>query len=278
MKKILITGGNGQLGHSFSSIYQKEYNILSLGRDKLDITNKDEILKVIEAFEPDIILNCAAMTDVDGCEDNPIIAETINVLGIKNLLDVFKGFFIHISTDYVFDGKKGPYKESDIPNPINMYGKTKLFGEEIVKNNSNQWVILRTNVLFGLASKASFVSWVVNSLKENKEIFVVNDQINNPIWINDFAKIIDLVISNNLKGLFHVGSNTFCSRYEFANMIAEVFNLKKEKIHPISTKSLNQKAERPLKSGLISNKLLSKIQSGNIDLKKSLRELKNIFD
>lgn len=278
MKKILITGGDGQLGRSFSSNYQEKYNILSLGRDSLDITNEEQISKVIKEFQPNIILNCAAMTDVDGCEDNPIIAETINVLAIKNLLDVFKGFFIHISTDYVFDGKKGPYKESDIPNPINMYGKTKLFGEEIVKNNSNQWVILRTNVLFGLASKASFVSWVVNSLKENKEIFVVNDQINNPIWINDFAKIIDLVISNNLKGLFHVGSNTFCSRYEFANMIAEVFNLKKGKIHPISTKSLNQKAERPLKSGLISNKLLSKIQSGNIDLKKSLRELKNIFD
>lgn len=278
MKKILITGGDGQLGRSFSSNYQEKYNILSLGRDSLDITNEEQILKVIKEFQPNIILNCAAMTDVDGCEDNPIIAETINALAIKNLLDVFKGFFIHISTDYVFDGKKGPYKESDIPNPINMYGKTKLFGEEIVKNNSNQWVILRTNVLFGLASKASFVSWVVNSLKENKEIFVVNDQINNPVWINDFAKIIDLVISNNLKGLFHVGSDTLSSRYEFANMIAEVFNLKKGKIHPISTESLNQKAGRPLKSGLISNKLLLKIQSDNIDLKKSLRELKNIFD
>lgn len=278
MKKILITGGDGQLGRSFSSNYQEKYNILSPGRDSLDITNEEQILKVIKEFQPNIILNCAAMTDVDGCEDNPIIAETINALAIKNLLDVFKGFFIHISTDYVFDGKKGPYKESDIPNPINMYGKTKLFGEEIVKNNSNQWVILRTNVLFGLASKASFVSWVVNSLKENKEIFVVNDQINNPVWINDFAKIIDLVISNNLKGLFHVGSDTLSSRYEFANMIAEVFNLKKGKIHPISTESLNQKAGRPLKSGLISNKLLLKIQSDNIDLKKSLRELKNIFD
>ena len=278
MKKILITGGDGQLGNCFSSMFDEKYNLLRPPEQEFDITNINQVKTIIKKYNPEIIINCAAITDVDGCEDNPIIAENINALAIKNLLDVFKGFFIHISTDYVFDGKKGPYKESDIPNPINMYGKTKLFGEEIVKNNSKQWVILRTNVLFGLTSKASFVSWVVDSLKENKEIFVVDDQINNPIWINDFATIIDLVISNNLKGLFHVGSNTFCSRYEFANMIAEVFNLKKGKIHPISTKSLNQKAERPLKSGLISNKLLSEIKSGEVDLKKSLKELKNIFD
>ena len=125
-----------------------------------------------------------------------------------------------------------------------------------------------------LHQRLALLVGVVNSLKENKEIFVVNDQINNPIWINDFAKIIDLVIANDLRGLFHVGSDRFCSRYEFANMIAEIFNLKKGRINPISTKSLNQKAERPLKSGLISNKLLSEIKSGEIDLKKSLKELK----
>ena len=278
MKKILITGGNGQLGNCFSLMFNKKYNLLTLSKTEFDITSTEKIRTIIKKHNPEIIINCAAMTDVDGCEDNPILAENINALAIKNLLNIFKGLFIHISTDYVFDGKEGPYKESDIPNPINVYGKTKYVGEEIVTHHSKQWVILRTNVLFDLASKASFVSWVVNSLRENKEIFVVNDQINNPIWINDFAKIIDLVIANDLRGLFHVGSDTLCSRYEFAKMIAEVFNLKKGKIYPISTESLGQNAKRPLKSGLIPNKLLSEIKLENIDLKKSLRELKNKFD
>ena len=278
MKKILITGGSGQLGNCFSLMFNKKYNLLTLPKTEFDITNTEKIRTIIKEHNPEIIINCAAMTDVDGCEDNPILAENINVLAIRDILNIFKGLFIHISTDYVFDGKKGPYKEDDIPNPINVYGKTKYVGEEIVTHHSKQWVILRTNVLFDLASKASFVSWVVNSLRENKEIFVVNDQINNPIWINDFAKIIDLVIANDLRGLFHVGSDTLCSRYEFAKMIAEVFNLKKGKIYPISTESLDQNAKRPLKSGLIPNKLLSEIKLENIDLKKSLRELKNKCD
>ena len=215
------------------------------------------------------------MTDVDGCENNPEIAEKVNALSIKSMLEIFQGFFVHISTDYVFDGKEGPYKEEDNVNPISIYGKTKLLGEEIIIKNSKQWAILRTNVLFGIDSKASFVNWVVNSLKFDKDINVVDDQINNPIWINDFATIIDLVISNNINGLFHIGSDTFCSRYEFAHMIAEIFDLKKEKIHPITTESLNQIALRPLKSGLISKKLLSKLGIKNINLKKSLFSIKN---
>ena len=159
MKKILITGGDGQLGNCFSSMFGEKHKLLRPPEQEFDITNINQVKTIIKKYNPEIIVNCAAITDVDGCENNPILAKNINALAIKNLLDVFKGFFIHISTDYVFDGKEGPYKEGDIPNPINIYGKTKLFGEEIVKNHSKQWIILRTNVLFGLASKASFVSW-----------------------------------------------------------------------------------------------------------------------
>ena len=275
MKKVLVTGAEGQLGKCFSENFKEKYHILNPSEIDFDITDQQKVKHFIEKYNPDIILNCAAMTDVDGCENNPKTAERINALSVKNMLEFFQGFFIHISTDYVFDGKDGPYKEEDIVNPISIYGKTKLLGEEVVIKNSKQWAILRTNVLFGIDAKASFVNWVVNSLKLDKDINVVDDQINNPIWINDFAKILDLVISNNINGLFHIGSDTFCSRYEFAHMIAEVFDLKKEKIHPITTKSLNQIAPRPLKSGLISKKLLSKLGIKDIDLKKSLFDIKN---
>ena len=275
MKKILVTGSEGQLGRCFSSFFKEKYTILNPSEVDFDITDQNKVKNFLKKYNPDIILNCAAMTDVDGCENNPEIAEKVNALSIKSMLEIFQGFFVHISTDYVFDGKEGPYKEEDNVNPISIYGKTKLLGEEIIIKNSKQWAILRTNVLFGIDSKSSFVNWVVNSLKFDKDINVVDDQINNPIWINDFATIINLVISNNINGLFHIGSDTFCSRYKFAHMIAEVFDLKKEKIHPITTKSLNQIAPRPLKSGLISKKLLSKLGIKSIDLKKSLFSIKN---
>ena len=275
MKKILVTGSEGQLGRCFSSFFKEKYTILNPSEVDFDITDQNKVKNFLKKYNPDIILNCAAMTDVDGCENNPEIAEKVNALSIKSMLEIFQGFFVHISTDYVFDGKEGPYKEEDNVNPISIYGKTKLLGEEIIIKNSKQWAILRTNVLFGIDSKSSFVNWVVNSLKFDKDINVVDDQINNPIWINDFATIIDLVISNNINGLFHIGSDTFCSRYEFAHMIAEIFDLKKEKIHPITTESLNQIALRPLKSGLISKKLLSKLGIKNINLKKSLFSIKN---
>jgi dTDP-4-dehydrorhamnose reductase len=275
MKRILITGADGQLGSCFSSIFKEKYEILNPSEIEFDITDKNKIDNFIKIYAPEVIINCAAMTDVDGCEDNIESAEQINALSIKNILSNFEGFFLHISTDYVFDGGKGPYKEDDITNPINIYGKTKLLGEEIVRNNSKKWAIIRTNVLFGIESKASFVSWVVNSLALNKPINVVDDQINNPIWINDFAKILDLVIAHDINGLFHIGSNTFCSRYDFAYLIAEVFNLDKNNIHPISTESLKQKAKRPLKSGLISKKLLLKLGIEDIDLKQSLINLRN---
>ena len=270
MKKILITGGSGQLALSFYSMFQKKYQIYNLSKKQCDITKTNQIEDALHKYNPDIILHCAAMTNVDGCEEDPILAENINSLSIKKILGLFKGHFIYISTDYVFDGVNGPYKETDNPNPINIYGKTKLLGEKIIQNSSKNWTIIRTNVLFEYNSKASFLSWVIDSLNQDKNIDVVDDQFNNPVWVNDFSNIIDLVITNNIEGLFHVGSNKIYSRYEFAIMIAKIFGLSDKKINPIKTKNLNQKAMRPLNSGLIFDKLSAKIDLEKIDLEKSL--------
>ena len=275
MQKILITGGDGQLGRSFSSNYQEKYNILSLGRDSLDITNEEQISKVIKEFQPSIILNCAAMTDVDNAERNPTLANKINSLSIKKVLELFNGLFIQISTDYVFDGKDGPFTENALTNPINSYGKSKLAGEKIIQENSNNWIIVRTNVLFDMNSQASFVSWVISSLKINKKINVVDDQINNPVFTDDLSNMIDMFINKDMRGIYHVGSDTLCSRYEFAQMIGRTWNLNIDNIYPIKTHSLKKKiktyiADRPMKSGLISN-----FDLPTISLKKSLKKIRD---
>lgn len=274
MQKILITGAGGQLGVQLVLRLSYKYKVISLHKNDLDITDENNVKIMIQKHNPDIIINCAAMTDVDGCEQNPKAAKNINGLSIKNILKNFKKHFIHISSDYVFDGENGPYDEEDITNPINIYGQTKLIGEEITTKYSTNWTILRSNVLFDLKSKASFVSWVINSLENNKDIFVVNDQINNPISINNFAFIIEKVILGNIKGLFHVGSDTYCSRYEFAKIICKVFKLNTDKIHSVSTEFLNQKAKRPLKSGLKMDKLCKTINIDKINLEASIKELK----
>jgi len=275
MKNILITGGDGQLGNSFSSIYKEKYNILCLGKDLLDITKKNEVSHIIKKFHPDILLNCAAITNVDSAEKYPDIANDVNALSIKNILRLFDGLFIQISTDYVFDGKDGPFTEDAPTNPINHYGESKLYGEKIVKENAKDWLIIRTNVLFDLDSKASFLSWVINSLKINKQIHVVDDQINNPVFTDDLSHMIDILITKDMRGIYHIGSDTLCSRYEFAQMIGEVWNLNINNISPIKTNHLKKKIEtyianRPMNSGLISN-----FDLPNISLKNSLEKIRN---
>ena len=266
MKKILLTGAFGQLGTSLCNVLLN-HSLLATGRIiiskeeyqtlELDITNQKQIKEIINYYRPDIIIHLAAMTDVDGCEKNPETAFDINVKATENLLASFRGKFIYISTDYVFDGENGPYKEDDKVNPVSVYGKTKLYGEDLVRNSDTNWVILRSNVIFSFQerTKASFIDWVVDSLKNKKSISVVDDQWNNPTCTIDLAEVISKIIEKDLDGLYHYGGGDLLNRFEFAKMIATTFKLKEELIEPISTKSLNQLALRPLKSGLCTSKI-----------------------
>lgn len=256
MKKILITGGSGQLAQSFKLLFKHEYNLSVLDKKLFDITDPKIVEKTLVKERPDIVINCAAMTNVDGCENDSENAYLINGLAIENFVKFFDGLFIQLSTDYVFDGIDGPYLESSETNPISIYGKSKLLGEEIVKKNFKNFLIIRTNVLFDLNQKASFLDWIIKSLSNNQKINVVNDQINNPVWTYDLSKTINFLINNNMNGIFHVGSDILCSRYKFAKMIAGVWGFDMVNILPISTIDLFSQldgyvADRPLKSGLI---------------------------
>ena len=284
MKKILITGAFGQLGTSLCKVLSNE-SILAAGRViistkkykciELDITNQRKVAEIISNYKPDIIIHLAAMTDVDRCEKTPEIAFDVNVKATENLLTSFKGKFIYISTDYVFDGEKGPYFEDDKVNPMSVYGKTKLYGENLVQQSDIDWVILRSNIIFSYSdrTKASFVNWVVDSLKKRQVITVVDDQWNNPTWTNDLAKVISKIIEKDINGLYHYGGRDYLNRLEFAKMIASTFGLDGSLIKPITTSELNWLAQRPLKSGLYTNKIELDLGIEALPIQKALDEM-----
>ena len=267
--RILITGAFGQLGHALKSVLSKKsnYELICTGRRikkgqegiPLDIRNQVALKEIINTTAPDILINLASMTNVDACELNPKLAGEINVAGLQHICDSFKGKIIHLSTDYVFDGTSGPYKEDDPLNPISIYGKTKLASEHILLEKNIKNLVIRGNVLYDYSphTSASFLNWVVSSLKNNQEIKVVEDQYNNPTWTRSMSDIIELSIENDLEGIVHWGDSVHISRYEFAKLIAKKFSLNDSLIKPVLTSELNQPARRPLQSGLSTEKLVN---------------------
>jgi dTDP-4-dehydrorhamnose reductase len=229
-----------------------------------DISNRNEIKKVVYDFCPDFIINSAAFTNVDLSETERESAWKINVKGVEYLIEtsrVLDAHLIHISTDYIFDGKDGPYLENHTPNPLGYYARTKLASENVLKVSGIKYTILRTNVLYGTAkhSRPDFVKWVVDSLKASKKINIVTDQINNPTFIDDLVQAINSIVEFRKEGIYNIGGEKFLSRYDFALMIADFFNLDKSLIIKTKTDELNQLARRPLKSGLITIKAQSEL-------------------
>ena len=270
--RILITGAFGQLGYALQTTLSKnsDYELICTGRNILegqegipiDIRNQVGLKEVINSTSPDLVVNLAAMTNVDACEKNPKLAGEINVAGLQHICDSFSGKIIQLSTDYVFDGKAGPYKEEDQVCPVSIYGKTKLASEHILLDSNLNNLVVRGNVLYDYSShtNASFLNWVVLSLKEGKEIKVVEDQYNNPTWTRSMADIIYLCISNDINGIIHWGDADYLSRYDFSKIIAEKFSLDSSLITPILTEELDQIATRPLRSGLIADKLINMLE------------------
>ncbi|MFQ6618721.1 MAG: SDR family oxidoreductase [Fidelibacterota bacterium] len=271
-KKILVTGCHGLLGQKVIYELIPDYEVLGTGLQKnsfikedsfkyakMDITDRDEVLRVVRSFSPDVIINTASFTEVDRCEIEKDRCWKVNVGGIEHLLSASRKIgskIIHISSDYVFDGTKGPYTEADRPNPINYYGKSKLASENILRGENRNYSIIRTIVLYGMGvlKRLNFAVWVIDSLKRGKQIKVVNDQFSNPTLADNLAECIRRVIQLDAEGLFHFGGADLVDRCTFALRIAEYFNLNSDLIEPVGTSSLNQIAKRPLKSGLVEAK------------------------
>ncbi len=271
-KKILITGSLGQLGSALFYTLSKDFNVLGTSRRstqdqnirEMDVSVGKEVESIFNEFNPDIVINCAAYTNVDASEINKELAYNVNVKGLRNIIQNSQPstYIIQISSDYVYDGKKPPYIESDHTYPINYYGKTKLEAENILRGSNRDYLILRPNVLYSnqLNSKANFFAWVYNQLNANKLIKVVNDQISNPTYINDMVKIVFQGILMNYSGILNVGSEDSLSRYDFAVSIAKIFNFNINLIESVTTTYLQENmdtyiAKRPLDNTLIVNKM-----------------------
>lgn len=286
MKKILITGSNGQLGHALNKYYKShnDYEIYNTDINNLDITNLEEVEKKISEINPDIVINCAAYTNVSGCEQDIDKAYLINSDGPKNLSIVAKKHdivLVHISTDYVFNGEKNfPYEEDDLTNPQSMYGKTKLAGEKAVISNMYKYFIVRTSWLYG--EGANFVRTMMRFAEENKEVNVVNDQIGSPTNADDLAIAIVALLNTNEYGVYHATGNGTCSWYEFASFI---FNTMKSNVtlKSVSTEDYPSQVNRPRYSVLNNNKLYNvthiRLPEWQVSAKKYvLEEMKKMKD
>jgi len=268
MKRILITGVNGLLGQAIINVFKRKYIILMTGQEEesyilkseweyrqLDITRSQDCKDTIQDFSPDVVINAASYTNVDACEKKKELCWNINVKGVENLANLCRRFdlhFIHYSTDYVFDGKNGPYSETDQPLPIGYYGKSKLASENVLNQIGCPSSIIRTCVLYGNGNrvKKNFFLWVLDNLRSNKKITVVTDQFNNPTLAEDLALGTKLTVDKSILGLFHMGGTAYINRYEFAVAIANVFTFPEALVIPITTNELKQLAPRPCKGGL----------------------------
>lgn len=256
--KYLITGGTGQLGYDIVKelISRGKLEYIAPTTKEMNITNKDEVEKVILDYKPNVIFHCAAYTAVDKAEEDRENCYNVNVNGTKNIVEVAKKInakVVYISTDYVFDGtKEGIYEIDDKTNPINYYGYTKLMGEKEVQQ-LNDYLIVRISWVFGINGK-NFVKTMLNLADTKDEISVVSDQIGSPTYTKDLSKLLLDMIENNKKGLFFATNEDFCSWYEFAEYIFKINNIN-IKLNKILTKDYKTLAKRPLNSKLSKNKL-----------------------
>ena len=264
-KKYLITGYKGQLGYDIARelIERGETNILAIDKDEMDITDRNQVMKVVKDFNPDVIFHCAAWTAVDKAEEMEELVYQVNVEGTKNLTDAsieVGAKFVYISTDYVFDGTKdGLYTESDIPSPKSIYGKTKFLGEEEARRNPNHF-IGRISWVFGINGK-NFVKTMLELSEKYDELKVVDDQIGSPTYTVDLAKLLVEMVQTEKYGTYHINNDGYCSWAEFAKYIMEC-NGKDTKIKFVSTeeyyegKDMSKIAYRPRNSKLDKSKLV----------------------
>ena len=279
--KFFITGVNGQLGYDVKrELLERGYtDILAPTRVDLDITNEDAVKRMIREYRPSVIFHCAAYTAVDKAEEEQEKCYQVNVLGTKYLTEAAKEVgakIIYISTDYVFDGtKEGLYQIEDKVNPVNYYGKTKYLGENFIRKYDNH-IIVRISWVFGINGK-NFIRTMLNLAESHKELNVVCDQIGSPPYTKDLAGLLVNMFLSNVKGLYHVTNEGYCSWYEFAEFIFKE-SRKKVKVHPILTKDYKTIAKRPLNSKLSKESLddigMKRLPEWQAAVKRYIHELK----
>ena len=245
--KILITGSNGMLGHDLIEVLKDNHELLLTTSKTLDITDADSVMDFIVKSNPDIVINSAAYTDVDGCESNPDLAYNVNGEGVKNLALACREVdcpLVHISTDYVFNGQNDrPWVEDDEIGPISIYGKSKLKGEEHIKEILEKYFIVRTAWLYGVNGR-NFPRTMLELAQKHSEITVVYDEVGTPTYSPDLAKGISKLIETDYYGTYHLTNSGNCSWCEFARYIFEVADVDVNVI-PVTASEFARPAPRP---------------------------------
>ncbi len=273
--KILITGSNGLLGqklvHKLSADLEVELVATARGENRLehregyvyrqmDIANLEQVLNVIGEEKPAAVIHTAAMTHVDQCEDDKIGAEKLNVEAVQYILAAcawYEAHLVHLSTDFIFDGEKGPLDEEEKPFPVSFYGDTKLRAEQLIAASTVSHAILRTVLVYGVAenmSRSNIVLWAKGALEKGDPINVVDDQYRTPTLAEDLADGCILAAKQKAQGVYNISGGDFMSIIEMVRRIARFWQLDETLIRPVSSSTLNQRAKRPPKTGFIIDK------------------------
>jgi dTDP-4-dehydrorhamnose reductase len=284
MRTVLITGCNGLLGqklvYSLKEIPDVKIVATSIGENRLinqegylyeslDITSFSEVETIINKYRPDAVINTAAMTNVDTCEAQKEACFALNVRAVQHLLTACeamsgpeKPHMIHLSTDFIFNGEHGPYREEDTPDPLSYYASTKLEAEQLVQKSNLKWTILRTMLVYGTVdnmSRTNIVLWAKGALEKKQDIKVVDDQFRNPTLAEDLAQACMLAFQKKALGIYHISGKDFMSILDLVRAVADFFKLDPSHIVSISSTTLNQAAKRPAKTGFILDKAIREL-------------------
>jgi dTDP-4-dehydrorhamnose reductase len=257
--KILLLGYKGMLGDDLLLQLKMRHEIVGLDKDEIDITSASECKKAVDDVAPDIVVNAAAYTDVDGCENQQDICMAVNAEAVKNVAEACRGKkigIVHFSTDYVFDGMgKEPYKEDDDVKPVNAYGFSKLGGERYLRMLSDNYLLIRTAWLYGKNGK-NFVKAILNKAEQTDRLEVVDDQIGSPTYTRDLAAAVELLLEHNIRGVFHLTNRGVCSWFQFAVRILQEAGIMGVQVIPIKSDQLTRPAKRPHYSVLSNQKFV----------------------
>lgn len=276
---ILVTGSNGLLGQKivYKLLQRSDVNLIAASKGEnrliekkgyaylnLNISKFEEVKNAIEKYQPGVIINTAAMTNVDACETQREECWAANVIAVENFVKVLesqssklKAHFIHLSTDFVFDGEAGPYKEEAQPNPLSYYALSKYESEKVLQKSNISWAILRTIIVYGIVdnmSRSNVVLWAKNALEKGQPIKVVDDQFRAPTLAEDLAGACISAADKRAKGIFHVSGKDMMSILELVYRVADFWKLDKSIVQPIKSDTLNQAAKRPPRTGFILDK------------------------
>ena len=277
--KLLVTGANGLLGQKLISLSEslQEISFIASGRGinrnppgryeyrRLDVTSKDEVSRVLRETNPDVVINCAAMTHVDQCEIQQEACWTQNVTALEYLVAScieIKAFLIQLSTDFIFDGLAGPYAEEAVAHPLNYYGHSKLAAEDFLKASPVNSAIVRTVLVYGIVhdmSKSNIILWVKRSLEQGEKIQVINDQWRTPTLAEDLAAGCMTIAQKKKEGIFNLSGKDFLTPYDIALKTAHFFNLDTSMIEEVDGSVFSQRAQRPARTGLILDKAIAEL-------------------